>query len=447
MDEGHSPAVSLNDSLPERHTSIKIIGVGGAGSNGVDRLKMENLGQVPLVAINTDAQALASSPVEEKCMIGKAVTRGLGTGGDPELGRVAAEADLDAIHRVVAGVDLVFLLAGMGGGTGSGAAPVVAKAASDAGALVIAFVTLPFTFEGPRRQKQAEEGLALLRKNCDAVIPLPNDILLQTLDESASVLDAFEKADEWVARGVKSIWSILSRTGLINLDFATLKQVFCNKGGKTLFGLGCGEGPEWVQKALQDLMLCPLLHTPEFSRKADRLLVNIVGGPDLAIAHVNEIMGVVNEHFGKEAHVVLGAVIDEGLTGRLEICVLGTTDVSSRPGLFNRKQPPASRPAQAEPSPAAAGRVIPQPSRAPGTIAAPVAAPTAPIPAAPAPVTTNSSRPAAAPNGKKTGLQEEFLFAEAEKRGYFDRTDDNVFQGEDLDIPTYLRRGVRIQLH
>lgn len=439
MQNGPSPALSLNDSMPDRQTSMKIVGVGGAGSNGVDRLKMEDLGRVPLAVVNTDAQALSSSPVEEKCLIGNGVTRGLGTGGDPELGRLAGEADLDGINRVVAGTDLIFLLAGMGGGTGSGAAPVVARAASDAGALVIAFVTLPFTFEGARRQKQAEEGLALLRKTCDAVLPLPNDILLQQLDDRASVLDAFGKADEWVARGVKSIWSILSRTGLINLDFATLRQVFCNKGGKTLFGLGCGEGEQWVQKALNDLMLCPLLHTPEFSRKADRLLVNIVGGPDLGISHVNEIMGVVNEHFGRDAHVALGAVIDEGMAGSLEICVLGTTDVSSRSGIFQRKNPPASQPAaytQAKPA-------VPVPPAAP---VAPVSA-AVPAPASVPAAAAGAEEAAAARASDRARIQqEEFLFADAEKRGYFDRTDDNVFKGEDLDIPTYLRRGVRISL-
>lgn len=437
MDE-NSPAVSLNHSTPDRQTSMKIVGVGGAGSNAVDRLKMEDLGQVPLAVINTDAQALASSPVETKCMIGRGVTRGLGTGGDPEVGAQAAESDVDGIRRVVSGTDLVFLLAGMGGGTGSGAAPVVARCANEAGALVIGFVTLPFTFEGARRQKQAEEALILLRNTCDAVIPLPNDILLQQLEESASVLDAFEKADDWVARGVRSIWAILSRTGLINLDFATLRQVFCNRGGKTLFGLGCGEGPDSVHDALSDLMLCPLLHTPEFSRKADRLLVNIVGGPDLGISHVNEIMSVVNKHFGRDAHLTLGAVIDEGMSGKVEICVLGTTDVNTRAGFFQRKPAAPARPAEPAACMPSPPSVEPAPKAAPPARPAP-----SPSPAASAP----EAKPAAAGKRMPRGEQEEFLFSEAGKRGYFDQTDDNVFKGENLDIPTYLRRGARVVLH
>lgn len=436
MDEQTSPAVLLNDGIPERQTSMKIVGVGGAGGNAVDRLKMEDLGQVSLAVINTDAQALASSPVESKCMIGKGVTRGLGTGGDPELGAAAAEADLDGIRRIVSGTDLVFLLTGAGGGTGSGAAPVVARCAGEAGALVIAFVTLPFTFEGTRRQKQAEEGLALLRKTCDAVVPLPNDILLQQLDDDARVMDAFAKADDWVARGVKSIWAILSRTGLINLDFASLRQVFSVKGGKTLFGLGCGRGPNPVQDAINDLMLCPFLHTPEFSRRPDRLLINIVGGPDLCIAHVNKIMNAINEQFGKDAHTAMGAVIDETMAGRVEICVLGTTDVGNRSGFFQRKGSAAlSRPA--EPAAFVANRQIPQPSLATTPARAPASAP--------ANVATEG-RPPASRSGGSSGQQQEFAL-DADKRGYFDETDTNEFNGENLDTPTYLRRGIRIVLN
>lgn len=456
MDVEKSPAVSLNHGLPDRQASMKIVGVGGAGSNAVDRLKMEDLGQVPLAVINTDAQALGSSPVEVKCMIGKGITRGLGTGGDPELGAAAAEADMGGINRIVSGTDLIFLLAGIGGGTGSGAAPVVARCASDAGALVIAFVTLPFTFEGVRRQKQAEESLALLRKTCDAVIPLPNDILLQQLDDDASVLDAFEKADDWIARGVKSIWAILSRTGLINLDFASLRQVFSHKGGKTLFGLGCGEGRNWVQEGINDLMLCPLLHTPEFSRRADRLLVNIVGGPDLGISHVNKIMSAVNEHFGKDAHVAMGAVIDEAMAGKVEICVLGTTDVSTRPGIFQRKVLSARTPEPAVPKPlrAAQQEAVETSStpkstlvQAPATIL--VSETSAPQPAD-HPHTLVETAIAASTNAKGKGdvrpAQEEFLFKDAGKRGFFDSTDDTVFKGENLDIPAYMRRGIRIVL-
>ena len=306
--------------LTDRDLAIKLVGVGGGGSNAVDRLKMDNLDRIQLAVINTDFQALSSSPVQEKLLIGAGITRGLGAGGDPELGRDAAEADREKIAAAVKDQDLVFLVAGMGGGTGSGAAPVVAEAAADQGALVIAFVTMPFSFEGGRRLKQAEEGLNALRRVCDAVIPLPNDVLMQEGADNESVLDSFARADEWIGRGVKSIWAMLFRTGLINLDFATLRQAFQTRGGKTLFGLGRGQGPDAVAEAIGSLKMCPLLATPEFARRADRLLVNITGGTDLTLPKVNELMQAVSEQFGKDSHVVMGAVIDEQLQGGVEVC-------------------------------------------------------------------------------------------------------------------------------
>src|SRR3954463_6483363 len=316
--------------LTDRNIAIKLVGVGGAGSNAGDRLKMENLERLQLAVINTHHQALASSPVQDKIMIGMGVTRGLGAGGDPDLGREAAEADREKIAAVVKDCDLVFLVTGMGGGTGSGASPVVAEIAAESGALVIAFVTMPFSFEGGRRLKQAEEGLQALRQVCEAVIPLPNDVLLEEAADNETVLDSFARADEWIGRGVKSIWAMLFKTGLINLDFATLRQAFQQRGGKTLFGLGEGSGENAVADALASLKLCPLLHTPEFSRKADRLLVNILGGADLTLPKVNEIMTSITEQFGRDSHIIMGAVIDEDMAGRVEVCIIGTSDMGGR---------------------------------------------------------------------------------------------------------------------
>ena len=327
----HSPELLLvPDALSDRSIAIKVIGLGGAGANAVDRLKMENLDRLRLAAINTDLQALSASPLQEKVLIGASVTRGLGAGGDPDLGREAAEQDREKIEAVVTGCDLVFLVVGMGGGTGSGAAPLVAEIASEKGALVIAFVTLPFSFEGGRLQKQAEEGLVELRRHCDAVIPLPNDVLLQEAEEGETALDSFARADAWIGRGVRSIWAMMFRTGLINLDFATLRQAFRSRGGKTLFGLGRGEGAEAVSEAIASLGSCPLLALPDFARKADRILVNIVGGTDLTLPKVNEIMTAVTEKYGRDSHVIMGAVIDEELQGQVEVCVLGTTDIGGR---------------------------------------------------------------------------------------------------------------------
>ena len=416
------------EMLTDRAVAIKVIGIGGAGANAVDRLKMENLGRVALAVLNTDAEALALSPVETKLMIGAGVTRGLSAGGDPELGRLAAEADREKIAALVARTDLVFLIAGMGGGTGSGAAPVVAEICRQAGALVIAFANLPFSFEGGRRLKQAEDGLAELRRCCDAVIPLPNDMLIQVGAEGQSALDSFALADEWIGRGVKSLWSMLNRTGLINLDYATLRQAFAQKSGKTLFGLGSGSGENAVAEVIESLKQCPLLHTPEFSRKADRLLVNIVGGAELSLASVNDIMAAVSEQYGRDAHIFLGAVIDEDLGARVDVCIIGTSDVSRTAVRRGAPQPGGEKLGIAEtPQRARSGVPSRRPSEGAQTELAGVGA------AAPA---------------KAPVKQDEFFFggSEPETRGWFDSTDRNLFEGQDLDVPTYLRKGIKITL-
>jgi cell division protein FtsZ len=417
------------EALTDRDVGIKLIGVGGGGSNAVDRLKMENLDRLQLAVINTDFKALSTSPVQDKILIGTTLTRGLSAGGDPELGRKAAEADADKIAEIVKGTDLIFLVAGLGGGTGSGATPVVAEIAAEAGATVIAFVTLPFTFEGGRRRKQAEDALNELRRVCDAVIPLANDMLLQESTEQTSVLDSFARADEWIGRGVKSIWGMLSRTGLINVDFTALRQVFQHRGGKTLFGLGVGSGENPAQAALDDLKQCPLLHTPEYARKADRLLVNITGGADLSLTKVNELMSALTEEFGREAHVVMGAAIDEALQGRVEICLIGTTDLGSR-NFVRRPAPAPAKKSERTAAPTSTS-LAPEGNRNIQTAITPAAAP----------------KPASAKVHAPGTMQEEFGFGgstPSENRGTFDKSDRNLFEGQDLDVPTYLRKGIKI---
>ncbi len=432
--ESNSSELPLAHSiLTDRAIAIKVLGIGGAGANAVDRLKMENLDRLQMAVINTDLQALGTSPVQEKILIGSSVTRGLGAGGDPDLGRESAESDREKIAAAVKDCDLVFLVAGMGGGTGGGAAPTVAEIAAEQGALVIAFVTLPFSFEGGRRAQQAEQGLQALRKVCDAVIPLPNDILLQEAGENETALDSFARADEWIGRGIKSIWSMLFRTGLINLDFSTLRQAFHTRGGKTLFGLGSGEGPDAVSQALEGLKLCPLLATPEFARKADRLLVNIVGGTDLTLPKVNEVMTAVTEQFGRDAHVIMGAVIDEDLQGRLEIVVLGTSDIGAR-GMSGRRAASVARTRAAAIPPS--DELLPLP-----------VAEIEELPATRAAAGQATSSVRVTNKGKVVPVdQDEFRFGQIEARGSFEQTDRNLFEGQDLDVPTYLRKGIKILL-
>ncbi len=409
------------DAMADRSVSIKVIGVGGAGGNAVGRLKMDGLDRLRLAAINTDLQALNSSPVEEKILVGSAVTRGLGAGGDPDIGFQAVDTDREKISDCVSDCDLVFLIAGMGGGMGGGSAPVVADVASEAGALVIAFAPMPFTFEGSRRTKQAEDALVALRASCDAVIPLPNDLLLQEAADNETALDSFARADDWIGRAVRSVWSMLFRTGLINLDFATLQQAFHTRGGKTLFGLGSGEGEDAAALALASLDQCPLLAIPEHSRKADRLLVNIVGGTDLTLPRVNQIMGAITERYGRESHVIMGAVIDEELHGKVEICVIGTTDIGGRGAV----RPRATAPHVAS---AAGGKtkIPPNPKRS--------------LMGKPRAKTQTSLL-------EDAKAQDEFSFqAAVENRGRFERTDRNLFEGHDLDVPTYLRKGIKISV-
>jgi cell division protein FtsZ len=401
--------------LDDKRIRIKIIGIGGAGGNAVDRIKLDDLGQVALAVVNTDTKSMSSSPIQEKILVGRSITRGLSTGGEAEIGRRAAEEDMALIEKLVDGVDLVFLLAGLGGGTGSGCAPVVAKAAGKAGALVLAFVTLPFTREGERRRKQAEDALGELRQCCDAVIALPNDMLLQQIDEKATVLEAFAIADEWVGRGVKAIWSMLFQSGLINVDFATLKNAFRFRGGKTLFGVGSGEGEDCVKKALADLELCPILHLPDYKyAKADSLIINISGGPGLAMSQVNEIMDAICEKFGSRQNTVLGAVIDGAMRDAIHITVIGATDVSGA------SQSAAARMQQHRP-----------------------AVQTVPGARAPVPATAAETE---AERLNARAAQHEFNFQNGEERGFFDSTETNLYNGEDLDVPTFLRRGIRIQI-
>ncbi len=428
---------------------VKIIGVGGAGTNAVDRFHFDVIPGVRLAAINTDAQALASSLLEEKVMIGRGVTRGLSTGGEADLGRKAALSDRDKITHVIGSANLVFLVAGLGGGTGSGALPVIAEIAAERGAQVIAFVALPFTMEGNRRRQQADDALRELRQVCDAVIPIPNDVLLQDVADNATVLDAFAKVDSWISQGIRSICTMLFNTGMINIDFSTLKQAFISRGGKTLFGLGKGTGEDYAKNALKDLFMCPLLHLPESATCADRLLVNIIGGTDLSLAQVNEIMEMITEKFNSSDSTVIGAVVDERLNQTLEICVIGTTDIGGHKRAV-RPNPPSVKP-RIEVVGEEFGSNTGEPEKQ-----TEVAKPQEWIPGLekagekgakpPSSVSVHASKLA---HASKTGgiPQNEFSFVQKEEqRGFFDKTERNLFEGQDLDVPTYLRRGIKITL-
>ncbi len=414
------------DSLFQQSTvaadlKIKIIGIGGAGTNAVDGLKLDDLGDVRLAAINTDAQALANSPIAEKLMIGRSVTRGLGAGGEVEIGKAAAEADRDAIARMIADTDLIILIVGLGGGTGSAAATVVAEVAAKTDALVLAFATLPFSFEGARRKRIAEQGIGELRQLVHGLIPLPNDVLLQEGEEDTSVLNAFAVADRWIGRGVNSLCAMLLKTGLINQDFGSLRSVFHDRGGKTIFGTGMSSGGDYVAQALEDLFLCPLLHMGDRPAQLDRVIVNVIGGTDLGISKINEIMSLVSKRFGSREDIVFGAVIDESRHQSLEICILAKADMD---------QIPAAKPVRQETAPSLEGGL---------GLETEISRENTP----PKPVHTSKL------SRKKEieANQDEFTFIDVEaQRGYFEKTDLNEYNGEDLDVPTFMRRGIKIKI-
>ncbi|MDX2109481.1 MAG: cell division protein FtsZ [Verrucomicrobiota bacterium] len=411
----------FDSPMNDQGLRIKVIGVGMAGSNTVDHLRLNHANEIKLAVVDTDNKTFGSSTLQEKLLIGRSVTRGLSAGGEAEIGRKAAEADREQLTKMVEGFDIIFIVSGLSGGTGSGAATVLAEAAFDSGAIVIAFALLPFSHEGSRRIKQAEETLIHLRGICHAVIPLPNDVLLQEVSEDASVLDAFAVANDWVARGVQGICGMISTNGLINVDFATLRKAFERRGGKTLFGIGFGEGPEYIKQALASLDLCPLLHLPDnkYIRKADTLLVSLMAGTDLPMNAVNSIMEQLTEKFGSKENTILGAVIDSEMKQSLRICVFGTTDVGT-----TKVYRPTERIERA-----IAARAQQSHSQ-----------PSASIPA-------NKPNIAPSKSPKPGEDQEEFTFSSnEEQRGLFSKTDANLHDGNDLDVPTYLRQGIKIQL-
>jgi cell division protein FtsZ len=424
----NQPDSLFGADAPRPDLKIKIIGVGGAGTNAVDALNLDGFDSVHLAAINTDAQALANSSIAEKLIIGRTVTRGLGAGGEVDIGRAAAESDRDAIAALIGDMDLIIMVVGFGGGTGSAAAPIVAEVAAKTNALVLAFVTLPFSFEGQRRKRIADEGLGELRKLVHGVIPLPNDVLLQEGEEDTSVLNAFAITDRWIGRGVNSLCAMLLKTGIVNLDLGSLRSVFQGQGGKTIFGTGVASGGDYVKDALDDLFICPLLHLGDRPAQLDRILVNVIGGADLPISRVNDIVSQVSKRFGSREDIVFGAVLDQSRSESLEICVLGKAEMERRRVPVKQVQPVEE---VASPSEAMEGLGL----------ESEIAQDELPL-LRPVHVSKLATKKSTANED-----QDEFTFNEVDaQRGYFEKTDRNDYKDEDLDVPTYLRRGIKIKL-
>jgi len=323
--------------MPETATNylavIKVVGVGGGGTNAINRMIDAGLKGVEFVAINTDAQALLMSDADVKVYIGGNITRGLGAGSNPEVGEQAALENKEAVAEAIKGADMVFITAGKGGGTGTGASPIVAEIAKEQGALTIGVVTRPFSFEGRKRAQQAETGIDKLREKVDTLIIIPNDRLLEVAEQKTSILNAFRMADDILRQGVQGITDLITVPGLINLDFADVRTIMSN-AGSALMGIGVGSGENRASEAAHAAISSPLLEASIEGAKG--ILLNISGGTDLGLFEVNEAAEIIASVADPDANIIFGAVIDDSLGDELKVTVIATGfefgTIPSKPG-------------------------------------------------------------------------------------------------------------------
>ena len=310
------------DALSDQQAKIKVIGVGGAGGNAINRMIASGLNGVEFVAINTDAQDLENNKAEIKIQIGKNLTKGLGAGAKADIGRAAIESEKESVANILEGADMVFVTAGLGGGTGTGASPVVAQIARELNALTVGVVTKPFNFEGPKRKNRASSGLEEMQKNCDTLIAIPNQKLLSIVDKSTTVVDAFRIADSILFEATRGISDLINVHGLINLDFADVNTIM-REMGEAIMGTGVASGEERAVLASQQAISSPLLEEVNISG-AQGVLVNITGGDDLTLMEVDEATSIIFEEAGQDANIIFGAVIDPAMTDEIRVTVIAT---------------------------------------------------------------------------------------------------------------------------
>ena len=310
------------DSLSEQKANLKVVGVGGAGGNAVNRMITSGMAGVDFIAINTDAQDLENNPAEHKIQIGKNLTKGLGAGANSNVGRNAAEADSEVIHNLLEGADMAFITSGMGGGTGTGAAPMIAQISRELGILTVGIVTLPFKFEGPKRYNRALEGITEMKKSCDTLIAIPNQKLLSVVDKSTTLPEAFEMADGILHQAAKGISDLINVHGMINLDFADVETIMKNMGG-AIMGTGTAQGDERATLAAQQAISSPLLDNASIAG-AQGVLVNITGGENITLHEIDEATSIILEEAGESANIIVGAVIDKNMTEDIQVTVIST---------------------------------------------------------------------------------------------------------------------------
>ena len=316
-------------SQAENFARIKVLGVGGGGSNAINRMIEQGLRGVEFVAINTDAQALMLSNAPMRVRIGDKLTKGLGSGGNPDVGSKAAEESGDELYEVIAGADMIFITAGMGGGTGTGAAPVIARLAKETGALTIGVVTKPFAFEGTKRKHVSEDGIAKLKDHVDTLIAIPNDRLLEIVDKKASIQQAFRVADDVLRQGIQGISELITVPGLINLDFADVRSIMA-EGGAALMAIGHGEGDNRAVDAAEQAITSSLLDVTIDGARG--ILFNVTGGPDMSLHDVNQAAEIIRRTADAEANIIFGAVIDDTMKDKIRVTVIATGfDAATQP--------------------------------------------------------------------------------------------------------------------
>ncbi|HEY3602401.1 MAG TPA: cell division protein FtsZ [Chthoniobacterales bacterium] len=483
--------LSRNYSLPERKEddlAIKIVGVGGAGANALDRIVLDGMEHAEMIALNTDVQSLAGSVATCKLQIGRGVTRGLGTGGDPELGFNAAQESAEEICETLRGARMVFICAGLGGGTGSGAAPRIAELAREHGSLVLAFATLPFVFEGKRRCRQAIEALQELQRVADAVICFENDRMGDIVLPKAGIHQAFAVADTTISQSVRAIINVVRRPGLIRIGFDELLAALRSQNSRCLFGYGESDSDNRAHEALALALRNPLMDRGKMLSDAQAVLVQIAGGPGMTLTEVEIVMQELNRHVEDHTQILFGTSVDNKMGNRLSVTLISSLSadgaVQAAPQMIPRLKP---KPTAVEIPPATASfsgpieieaptppNVVEFANPQPPPAVEPVEeeffaaeeknlpmAEIAPPPSAPAavrkekkPLVRREPQPAAQPEPVKTAPPKKEKYVQARQevmqfepitRGRFEKSEPTIVEGQDLDVPTFLRKNVRMK--
>ena len=466
--------LSKNYSLPERAAEfipIKIISVGGAGLNALDRIVLDGLERAEVVAINTDVQSLASSVAAHKVQLGRSVTRGLGAGGDPELGYQAAVESADEIREALADARMIFICAGLGGGTGSGAAPYVAQLAHEAGALVVAFATLPFSFEGKRRNAQAREALTRLNEVANGVICFENDKMGDIVAPQAGIHQAFAAADITISQSVRSIVNLIQRPGLIRIGFDDLLAALRSPNGRCLFGFGESDSDNRAHEALTQALKNPLMDRGRMLADAARVLVQVAGGPGMTLSEVEILMQELGRHISEQTQILFGAVVDGRLADRLSVTIISS--LTADEDFIPQQSQPAQSSAPAMPpvweqsheispeidiEPEPMPMEVFQPAEmtafkesAPSDTASPPPVEPISVLNKPEPIVSTPHKKPAPIKGEKPSAEksaqakQEVLQFEPVTRGRFEKSEPTIVEGEDLDIPTYLRKNIKVK--